>query len=162
MGLSGRNLRRYLAVLAAPAPVQEALERGALTLVQAARVAAQTKPVRKAIAQALEAGEEPKGVLAARLARPVSKRSDAETANATFVLTVNKAVYAVAGREDEVAALGVFSADREDLTRAAALIDRMLKVPAQKDDKNLERARAKRLLPALFKAAREAESAATG
>jgi ParB-like chromosome segregation protein Spo0J len=58
LSMSGRNAGRYLAILRTPRAVQDAFERGKLSLTLAARVATLTRSNQKAIADALEADQE--------------------------------------------------------------------------------------------------------
>jgi ParB family chromosome partitioning protein len=162
LGLSGRNLGRYLDALDAPAPVQEAFRRGAIKLVQAARVGNLPVARQNKIAEALEQGQDPKAVLRAHLPGPARKERTAHQASVRFAHNVLAALAALDGQEDEVAALGACKDDRDDLARAAALIARMLEVPARKVDGALETARLDLKLGALFKAAKKRAPAAGG
>jgi hypothetical protein len=64
IGMSGRNLQRYLDVLRTPLEVQNALRNKNLSLVQAAKVASLVQTQQERIAGRIRAGEEPKAVVA--------------------------------------------------------------------------------------------------
>jgi ParB family chromosome partitioning protein len=63
-GCSGRTLDRYARVLDAPREVQDAVDRGHLSLIVANRIAGLPAKERDAIAKAIAAGEDPKTLLA--------------------------------------------------------------------------------------------------
>jgi ParB-like chromosome segregation protein Spo0J len=58
LSMSGRNAGRYLAILRTPRAVQDAFERGKLSLTLAARVATLSRPIQAQIADALEADQD--------------------------------------------------------------------------------------------------------
>ena len=64
VGMSGRNLQRYLNVLAARPEVQDAFAAGRVRLVDAARVVSLSKREQEALADRLRGGEDPKAVFA--------------------------------------------------------------------------------------------------
>jgi hypothetical protein len=70
LGLSPRNVNRYLLLLDAPAPVQQAFDRGDLSLTDAGKVALLDRPARADIVRRLQQGEKAGQVVAASLARP--------------------------------------------------------------------------------------------
>jgi ParB/RepB/Spo0J family partition protein len=63
LGMSGRNLDRYLRVLTTPLGVQNAFRAGKITLLNAGKIAGLPKPRQQEIAARLDAGEEPRRFL---------------------------------------------------------------------------------------------------
>jgi ParB-like chromosome segregation protein Spo0J len=64
LGCKGRNADRYLKVLETPVEVQNAFDRGELSLVNAGRVAGLAREDQEAIAARIGAGDSPKAVVA--------------------------------------------------------------------------------------------------
>jgi len=67
LGGSGRNAERYLHVLDAPIEVQQAFDRGDVSLVQASRVSGLGPDVQERIATMIRDGEDPKKAITAYL-----------------------------------------------------------------------------------------------
>lgn len=63
IGMTGRNLQRYLCILRTPLPVQEAFDGGKLPLVLAARVGTLSSDVQTEIAERISRGEDAKQVV---------------------------------------------------------------------------------------------------
>ena len=81
LGMSGRNLSRYLNVLAAPDEVQAAFGAGAITLVMAARVSSLSAAEQSILASRLSDGEDPQAVLNSYLT-PKAKQRHAKPSDA--------------------------------------------------------------------------------
>lgn len=73
IGMSGRNLVRYLSILRAPVEVQTAFQAGRLKLVPAARVGGLDKKAQTAISRRLRKGEDAAEVVKDYLAAPEAK-----------------------------------------------------------------------------------------
>ena len=67
MGLSPRSVNRYLLILKCPVAVQQAFDRGDLTLTEAGKVALLSSRLQEEVARRITAGEKPKTVLADKL-----------------------------------------------------------------------------------------------
>jgi ParB family chromosome partitioning protein len=91
LGLSLRSVNRYLAVLDAPAEVQQALERGRLTLIAAGQAAHLGLLAKQELVRRLRAGEVPRKALAA-------VKRDAPAAGAGAAAAVTRLLKAL-GRE---------------------------------------------------------------
>jgi ParB-like chromosome segregation protein Spo0J len=102
IGMSGRNLNRYFAVLAAPTEVQEALRARALTLVTAARVAGLPAAVQQRIARRIGAGEPARAVVAEHLPESDGRHRKVADAVASFARSLGKGLHDLAGRLPEV------------------------------------------------------------
>lgn len=101
LGLSGRSVSRYLAVLETPVEVQAALEAGRLKLVVASRVAGLSICDRERVAAAIRAGEEPSAVVA-RYMPASSYASNPSKAFARLVRCVKQEVPILRGQLDKV------------------------------------------------------------
>lgn len=82
IGMSGRNLARYMRVLATPDEVQQAFRERRLSLVEAEAVDGLDAAARIAIADRLRAGEPAKAVVAEFVARQPSRRHPVEVFSA--------------------------------------------------------------------------------
>lgn len=102
IGMSGRNLNRYFAVLAAPTEVQEALRSGALPLVVAARVAGLPAGVQQQIARQIGAGEPARAVVGEHLPESDGRHQKVADAVASFARSLGKGLHDLAGRLQEV------------------------------------------------------------
>lgn len=156
LNMSGRNLDRYLAVLDTPPEVQRALTGNKLTLVSASRVAHLPADEQAAIAKAIRAGQDPRKVVRGRLPEPARPQKDKQTLRAEFVFKLLQLMGTLEGQEDEVVALGTRKDDRNILTRATDLIDRMLKVENPDDGKEALKVMTKCRLPAFMKPLKKA------
>ncbi len=92
IGMTGRNLSRYLRVLQTPASVQQAFERGELTLVAADRVAGLCDEIRSVIAARIEAGEAPKSVVQSAVGTVSRKPKDVETSFRRYMKALTKSI----------------------------------------------------------------------
>ena len=64
MNMSLRNVNRYLLVLGSPMPVQEAFDRGEVTLINAGKIARMDETVQRKIAERIKNGEDAANVVA--------------------------------------------------------------------------------------------------
>jgi ParB family chromosome partitioning protein len=102
LGLSPRSVSRYLLVLAAPAPVQRAFDRGELTLINAGKVALMRKPVQAEIAERIEKGEKAATVVAEYLAAKDEDEWDVRRSLGRLVRTFRKELPKLSGRACDV------------------------------------------------------------
>ena len=81
MGLSLRSVNRYLLLLTAPPEIQAAVDRGALTLIAAGKVALLPKALQEDVVRRIRAGENPAAVVR-EVTRPRARRPGAEAGQA--------------------------------------------------------------------------------
>lgn len=91
IGMSGRNLQRYLNVLRAPLSVQQAYEHDQLTLKEADRIGRLPAGVRQEIEVLLGKGNDPKTVVTKYLGRRCSQPAKRGTAINRFIAVLRKA-----------------------------------------------------------------------
>lgn len=103
-GMSGRNLARYLNVLAAPIEVQNALEAKTVKLVDAAKVAALSKDDQARLASRLRAGEDAGAVFAAFFGTKSDKHVKSGDAVAAFARAIEAGHADLDGRVDPITA----------------------------------------------------------
>ena len=124
LGMSGRNLERYLRVLDTPTEVQDAFRRKELSLVDAAKVARLEKRDRNEIVRRLRSLEPVKQVVAPFLTPAVSKTKPLP-AFEQFFGALKAGSRALEGREDRICvqelAMGLAV-----LERAHELLDRLI------------------------------------
>lgn len=123
--MSGRNLRRYFAVLSTPTEVQATFERGAFTLVEAARVAVLSVADQAMFASRLRAKEGPKAVFAAFFPPRASGHVMPADAVASFARALEVAHTDLADRVEDVRP-GPVRANEAALRRGKTLIRRLL------------------------------------
>jgi ParB-like chromosome segregation protein Spo0J len=121
---SGRNVSRYLAVARLAMPIQEAFDRGELTLVQAARIATLRSEVQEQIATAIGGGVSAKEAVAATFPPADGRHRRATDALAAFVRAVRCGLDDLDGRTGRLRLEGD---DAEVLRRGRALIDHLLR-----------------------------------
>jgi hypothetical protein len=92
IGMSGRNLQRYLNVLSAPLEVQDAFQAGIISLNDASRVIGLKKCDQDAIASCLRNGEDAYQVFANIFRRGDGRHVKANDAVATFARVIEKSV----------------------------------------------------------------------
>ncbi len=102
IGMSGRNLNRYFAVLSTPTEVQEALRAGTLPLVMAARVAGLPAGVQQQIARRVAAGETADVVVGESFPDADGRHRKVADAVASFARALGKGLHDLAGRLHEV------------------------------------------------------------
>lgn len=98
VGMSGRNLKRYMNVLAAPLEVQDAFQAGAVRLVDAARFVGLGKREREALVARLRKGDDAKAVFAEFLPRGGGRPVKAGDSMAAFVKAIERAAALLDGR----------------------------------------------------------------
>ncbi len=125
IGMSGRNLGRYLNVLEAPLEVQLAFERNQLKLVDAARVANLPRNDQERFAARLHAGDDPKAVFAAFFPPKGRGHASANNAVAAFARSLEAAGANITDRLEEVKA-GVVRQNKEQLRAGGKLIKDLL------------------------------------
>jgi hypothetical protein len=104
LGMSGRNLQRYLHVLAAPPEVQDAFEEKRVKLVDAARVASLPRADRELLAARLRAGEDARTVFAEFFPPSGGRHVKASDAVASLARSLERAGADLAGRLEKVRA----------------------------------------------------------
>ncbi|QJW94604.1 ParB/RepB/Spo0J family partition protein [Frigoriglobus tundricola] len=124
-GMSGRNLARYLSVLAAPIEVQNALEAKKVKLVDAAKVAAMSKDDQARLAARLQAGEDARAVFAAFFGTKSNKHVKTADAVACLARSLNRAGADFTDRLDKVKP-GPVRANADALRAGAKLIRALL------------------------------------
>lgn len=113
LGMSGRNLDRYLRVLETPFEVQQALDANKLTLNDVARVAGLLPQYQQAVADAIRGGQDPGTAVAHYLPKKSGRHETARTARHSFVQALSRGMDDLEGRipdvtkipDDEVAVL---------------------------------------------------------
>lgn len=79
IGMSGRNLDRYFALLKAPTAIQNAFRSRQLRLVDAAKIARMRRRTQAEIVAAIESGEEPRNALARHASNPPRQKAAAHS-----------------------------------------------------------------------------------
>ncbi len=102
LGISGREVSRYLLVMQTPITVQNAFDSGGLSLVKAGRVAGLSIEDQNAIAARIEAGEEPRQVVDEFLRNTKNKRPNVATQYQTFQKRLREAFEIAPGSLDEL------------------------------------------------------------
>jgi hypothetical protein len=125
LGMSWRNLRRYLRVLRTPIEVQGAFRANQLSLVEAGKVAGLSPQIQAEIASRLRAGQEPRQVLDDYLPKKSNKHCKVGDALAAFRRSLVRGLNDLSGR---VASVSAYLVDtmRVDLQRAKHVIDELL------------------------------------
>lgn len=124
LNMSGRNLDRYIRVLAAPTEIQDAFRRKELSLVEAAKVAGLKQRERNELVSRLRAGEPIKQVVAAFL-KPASSRTKTLLAFDQFTADLATACHSLQGREDRISD-DALSVSLPVLTQAHAFLGRLV------------------------------------
>lgn len=104
VGMSGRNLQRYLNVLAAPPEVQDAFAARRVRLVDAARVVTLSMREQETLADRLQAGGDPKAVLAEFFPKGDGRHVRVGDAVAAFCRAIEKSHADLDGRVDPISA----------------------------------------------------------
>jgi ParB-like chromosome segregation protein Spo0J len=126
LNMSGRNLSRYISVLAAPTEVQDAFSAEAITLVAASRVGT-LKPVqREQLAVRLRRGESAKAVFAEFFPPPCKKHVKSGDALTSFVKSLTAAHDDL---DDRVETVGVrlLRKHEPELRKAMHMLQKLLK-----------------------------------
>lgn len=125
VGMSGRNLGRYLNLLKSSTEVQDAYQDGHLTLVQAARVSTLPEEDQEALADRLRAGEDAKTVFAEFFPQNNGRHVKPADAVAAFVRSIEAGIKDLDGRVDQVSP-GVVGCYKETLRKGRKLIRLLL------------------------------------
>ena len=125
--MSGRNLSRYLNVLAAPVEVQDAFQAKRVTLVTAAKVSGLPKGDQAGLAARLRAGEDAKDVFAEFFPPRGGKHVKTADAVAAFARSIERAAADLAGRVEKVKP-GPVRRNEDVLRGGERLIRRLLAV----------------------------------
>jgi ParB-like chromosome segregation protein Spo0J len=125
LGMSGRNLDRYLKVLAAPPEVQNAFRAGRVPLVLAGRAAGLPAKEQADVAARIRGGSDPKGAILAHIPPADGRHVKPADALGSFVRGLRRGRDDLADRVGEVRAahVGRHAADLRDARR---LIDQLL------------------------------------
>ena len=126
LGVSGRNLARYLLILKTPTEVQRAFQEKKLKLVEAAKIGALPKKTQLQFAARLRDGEDARAVFTGIFPPRDGKHMNAADALASFVRSLGKAHADLADRVDVVHPNLVLRAEVE-LRRGRKLIRTLLK-----------------------------------
>ena len=122
LGMSGRNVQRYLNILGTSMAIQRAHTTGRLSLTQAARVARLDGDVRSRIDEAIRAGGDPAAIVAENLSSPDRVRPDADEAYASFLAAADRAAADLQGRLAEVQGGTDLGAESARLDRVGDLL----------------------------------------
>jgi hypothetical protein len=125
VGMSGRNLARYLAVLSAPIEVQDAFQAKRVTLVTAAKVAGLKKGDQDKLAERLREGEDVKTVFAEFFPPKGSKHVKTGDAVAAFARAIEAGHADLEGRVEPIGARLV-SRFEASLRKGEQLLQRLL------------------------------------
>lgn len=125
LGISGRNLGRYLRILRTPHEVQMAFSAGRLPLTLAEKVADLGAMEQKAVARRIAEGEEPKAVLMEFIAKPKAGRRKVCDAMACFASGLRAGMEDLEGRVAEVGD-GLARRHLGDLKKAKVLIAELI------------------------------------
>lgn len=125
LGISTRSVRRYLLVLGAPASVQNAFDRGELTLAEAGKVALLDRAGRAEVDRRIAAGEAPRAAVAGRLARPTGRHRKVHDAVRSLARALDRGLGDLDGRLGEVRPSHVVN-NVNMFKRAAAVLDQLL------------------------------------
>ena len=124
--MSGRNLSRWVLVLSTPIEVQDAVDRGQLTLAQAGQVANLPKEEQATIAWAIREGTPPADAVAGFLD---TRKSTAGAANAAFRRYVQATRGALAELNGQLDNLGAYTISQhcKMFERAVTLLQHLLR-----------------------------------
>jgi ParB family chromosome partitioning protein len=122
LGISGRNLDRYLRVLeGTPPEVQDAVAAGKLPLTAAEKVAGLARPRQEQLAAEIRGGGGPAEVVRKYLPRATGRHRHVGDAAGAFLKALERGVDDLEGRAEEV--LGLTAEDVDVLGRAGAVIE---------------------------------------
>jgi len=124
-GMTGRNLSRYMRILQTPSPVQNAFEKGELTLVTAEKVAGLTDQIQLQIAEQIEEGGVPKTIVESYISNANGRPRDVGTSLSRFLKGLAIGVEELGNRVSEIKK-DIWKDDLPDLLEAQALINRLV------------------------------------
>lgn len=128
LGMSGRNLARYLAILQAPPELQKAFDEGSITLQQVARCLAISKELQAELVLRLRAAkntEDVKRIITAVVAKARSRAVTPQAAMAAFTRILTRAQRDLAPYLSRLTP-DVISQHRQELRAGNAMIRKML------------------------------------
>jgi hypothetical protein len=103
LGMSGRNLDRYLRVLqGTPQEAQDAVSSGALAVTVAERVAGLKKATREQVAEEIRAGQDPAEAVRRHAPKGTGRHKKARHAIDAFLLALERGVNDLQGRVDSI------------------------------------------------------------
>jgi hypothetical protein len=102
MGLTLRTVNRYLLLLTAPQLIQDAFDRGELSMVVAGKVAGMSRTRQAEIVRRIEAGEETKKVVKEHLDRPEPVSGNVPAAFTKVVVALNRHTPILRGHADQI------------------------------------------------------------
>lgn len=123
--MSKRNVNRHLNVLATPTSVQNAYDRGELTLVTTEKIAMLPKHNQEELAKRLKKGEKAKTLVTEYLTKPDPRHKKVGDAVASFARGLATAHHDLDGRVDKVSKFFVMSV-LDELLNAQAMIEQLL------------------------------------
>jgi ParB family chromosome partitioning protein len=124
LGVSGRNLDRYLRVLdGTPPEVQAAVASKKLPVTVAERVAGLGKPVRERIAAEIRGGADPRKVVGPFLTKKSVQHRLPRDAKTAFIKSLERGLADLGGRVEQVH--GITPEERKTLQRGRKLIERL-------------------------------------
>ena len=124
IGMSGRNLQRYLNVLDAPIEIQHALSSGELKLIAADRVSRLPKQQQRRMAARIATGEAAKDVVAEVLGMEPEAKSNAQLEAESLIQSLKRAQELI-GCVDDLPA-GFLASNRPVLEDGVALLQTLL------------------------------------
>ncbi|MBI3407205.1 MAG: ParB N-terminal domain-containing protein [Planctomycetes bacterium] len=126
LGMSGRNLDRYLRVLRAPVEVQNALRAKEIRLIDAGKVADLAEPTKAVIVKRLRAGEAAKIVIGEYLA---GDRNETHSAKSALKYLTRQLAKAVLDLGDRVGSIAISSLRMHlaDLSAGKVLLDKLIR-----------------------------------
>lgn len=104
MGLSTRSVNRYLLILETPSAIQRAFEEGAITLINAGKVALLPKSVQAGVSRRIEQGERAASVVAQSLGDQGGRQEEPSQAFTRLVGMLKREVPKLQGRATEIRA----------------------------------------------------------
>jgi len=147
LGMSGRNVQRYLNILIAPMEVQRAHSGGKLSMKLAEKVARLGEAEREQIASEIAAGGDPAEVVAVHLPEGAPSEVDPDKGYDRLLKAATRALAALDGREDEVRGGMDLNSEIETLKRLTSLVKALI---ARHRRRKKERAEVMRGIGELF------------
>jgi len=147
LGMSGRNVQRYLNILIAPMEVQRAHSGGKLSMKLAEKVARLGEAEREQIASEIAAGGDPAEVVAVHLPEGAPSEVDPDKGYDRLLKAATLVLAALDGREDEVRGGMDLNSEIETLKRLTSLVKALI---ARHRRRKKERAEVMRGIGELF------------
>ena len=127
LGMSGRNLDRYLRVLETPIAVQQAVSAGDITLVLAGKVAGLDSDMQQEIADRVQAGEPALSVVKEFVAERLERHKSAGDAFASFVRGLDRGLDDLHGRVKRIGSQSWAGESLPTLKKARRVITQIIK-----------------------------------